>query len=40
MAAKDYDQKGKLYGGFIGSLKWIIPVFVIIVFGVMALISG
>ena len=40
MAAQDYDQKDKLYGGFIGSLKWILPLIAIIVFGVMALISA
>lgn len=40
MAAQDYDQKGKLYGGFIGSLKWIIPLIGIITFGVVALISN
>lgn len=39
MAAQDYDQKGKLYGSFIGSLKWIIPLIAIIVLFVMALIS-
>jgi len=40
MATQDYDQKGQLYGGFIGSLKWIIPLIVIIVFIVMGLIAG
>lgn len=39
MAAPDYDQKGKLYGGFTGSLKWIIPLIAIIVMFVVALIS-
>jgi len=40
MAIQDYDQKGQLYGGFIGSLKWIIPLICIIVFVVMGLIAG
>ena len=40
MAAQDYDQKGKLYGGFIGSPQWVIPRICIIVFIVMGLISG
>ena len=40
MAAPDYNQKDKLYGGFIGSLKWIIPLIAVITFGVVGLISG
>ncbi|MEM7690272.1 MAG: hypothetical protein AAF291_14730 [Pseudomonadota bacterium] len=40
MVSQDYDQKGKLYGGFIGSLKWVVPLICIIVLFVMALIAG
>ncbi|MEO0690032.1 MAG: hypothetical protein AAFY51_06995 [Pseudomonadota bacterium] len=40
MASQDLDQKGKLYGGFMSTLKWVIPVIAIIVFGVVALISS
>lgn len=39
MASQDIDQKGKLYSGFLSTLKWVIPVIVIIVFIVMALIA-
>ena len=40
MASQDYEQKGKLYGGFMGTLKWVIPLIAIIVFFVMYLIAG
>lgn len=40
MASQDYDQKGKLYGGFMGTLKWVVPLIAIIVMLVMAMIAG
>lgn len=40
MASKDLDQKDRLYGGFMTTLKWVIPLIAIIVFFVMALIAG
>lgn len=40
MASQDLKQKDKLYGGFIGSLKWIIPLLAVIVFFVVALIAA
>ena len=40
MASQDLKQKDKLYGGFIGSLKWIIPLLAVIVFIVVALIAA
>lgn len=39
MASQDLKQKDKLYGGFMGTLKWVIPVIAIIVFLVVALIA-
>ncbi|MEO0464561.1 MAG: hypothetical protein AAF127_15640 [Pseudomonadota bacterium] len=40
MTSQDLDRKGKLYGGFMATLKWVIPLIAIIVFLVMALIAG
>ena len=40
MASQDLEQKGKLYGGFLRTLKWGIPVLAVIVFFVMMLIAG
>jgi hypothetical protein len=39
MASQDYKEKGKLYGGFMSTVKWVIPVIGVIVFAVVALIS-
>ncbi|MEM6857654.1 MAG: hypothetical protein AAF559_07265 [Pseudomonadota bacterium] len=40
MASQDLKQKDKLYGGFMSTLKWVIPLIAIIVFLVVALIAG
>ena len=40
MASPDLKQKDQLYTGFMNSLKWIIPVILVIVLFVMMLISG
>jgi len=40
MASQDLKQKDKLYSGFIGSLKWIIPLTALLVFFVIFLIAG
>lgn len=40
MASQDLEQKGKLYGGFMSTLKWVIPLVAIIVFFVMMMIAG
>lgn len=39
MASQDIDQKGKLYSGFMATLKWVIPLIVIIVAFVMMIIA-
>jgi hypothetical protein len=40
MANEDLERKDKLYGGFMATLKWVIPVLAIIVLFVMMLIAG
>ncbi|MEO0589148.1 MAG: hypothetical protein AAFZ11_01160 [Pseudomonadota bacterium] len=40
MASQDLKQKDKLYSGFMGTLKWVIPLIAIIVFFVLVLIAG
>ncbi|MEO1731895.1 MAG: hypothetical protein AAFR64_14315 [Pseudomonadota bacterium] len=40
MASQDLKQKDKLYSGFMGTLKWVIPVIAVITFGVVALIAS
>ena len=40
MASDDLKQKDQLYGGFMSTLKWVVPIIAIIVFFVMMLISG
>jgi len=40
MASQDLKQKDKLYSGFMGTLKWVIPLIAIIVFFVVVLIAG
>ncbi|MDJ0976974.1 MAG: hypothetical protein QNI87_00390 [Erythrobacter sp.] len=40
MPGQDFEQKGKLYGGFMSTLKWVIPIIAIIVFIVVAAIAG
>ncbi|MEM1196676.1 MAG: hypothetical protein AAGH57_11270 [Pseudomonadota bacterium] len=40
MASQDLDDKGKLYGGFMTTLKWVIPLVAVIVFLVVALIAA
>lgn len=39
MASQDIDQKGKLYSGFMATLKWVIPLIAIIVAFVMMMIA-
>ncbi|MEM9501559.1 MAG: hypothetical protein AAF941_06900 [Pseudomonadota bacterium] len=40
MASNDIDKAEKMYGGFIATLKWTVPVIVVITFAVVALIAN
>ncbi|MEM7665753.1 MAG: hypothetical protein AAF250_07825 [Pseudomonadota bacterium] len=39
MASKDIDKAEQTYGGFIATLKWTVPLIVVITFAVIALIA-
>jgi len=40
MAGPDLKQKDQLYSGFMGTLKWVVPLIAVIVFVVMMIIAG
>ncbi len=39
MSTHDMDKSDKMYGGFISSLKWIVPLILVITFFVIFLIA-